>query len=141
SRTMSIRIDGDLRQIFFPPQRQIQEIPRLRSAVMVKEAIHGAGVEIVRNLAELSDFPPRSVAETLEKPFVDGHAEALLWPVDHLVRDQSPDSALENMLEIAFSRFDGGRDAQRQLDKLVVQKRHASLERDSHAHLVHTHKQ
>ena len=72
---------------------------------------HLVAVEEVGLRAELVELAARRVAEPVEEPLVDRHAEALLRPVDQLVRDHAAHGALEDVLQLAVLASSRSRDA------------------------------
>src|SRR5205807_2056351 len=63
--------------------------------------------------------------------------EVPFGPGDYFLRHEAPRSLLEDMLA-ASAHFQIGRNARRELYKLVVQKRNATLQAPSHRHVVDT---
>ena len=74
--------------------------------------------------------------EPAPEPVPERHREAVLRPVDDRVRQDPPHGLLEHVLRRAAAQVELRRDRRRELDQLVIEQRHASLDRVRHAHPV-----
>ena len=81
------------------------------------------------------------VAHALKHPLIDRHAEALLPATDDTVGDDAFERPLENVFRLTVAQLQMARQAHRELDQLVIEKRHARFDRSRHRHLVNAHQQ
>src|SRR5258708_1218471 len=74
------------------------------------------------------------IAQAATEPSGKRPREAVLRPVDDLVRQKSSKSLLEDVLGLSVAKFEFGRNRCCKFDKLVIEQRHSRLDRVSHAH-------
>src|SRR5215510_12907294 len=72
----------------------------------------------IANVTERVTFVPRLI----------GRSESLLAPVQSIIGKQASHCPLEHNLALAFTKLELGRNARHSVDKIIVQKRHASLD-------------
>src|SRR5215208_7430730 len=65
-----------------PPERQVEQVPELRTLFLLDQAGNRAAIDEVGLTAEAVKLLLHPIAERAEAPFVDGDAEALLLAVD-----------------------------------------------------------
>src|SRR5205807_8365055 len=93
----SKRLDGLAVDVMPPPEREVEEKPRFRPPPRVDEPPSLGRIEEVGAPAQLVDLCPGPRTEPRQKPFVNGDAEALLRPIDDLIRDETADGHLEDV--------------------------------------------
>ena len=76
------------------------------------------------------------LAQVAAEPDAERHAEALLAPVEDVARQQRGRHFLQHVLAPAVLDLQRRRQRGRELDDLVVEQRHARLDRVRHAHAI-----
>src|SRR5260370_18171264 len=123
--------------VLLPPQRDVQQCP----SPFLQERLDPLELEKVGVFAKVLHLFDKIFPEFGVIPFVHRYAEALLFPVDKLVRYHSPDCFLQNIFEYPISGFYRLRNAHCQLYELMVEKRDARFQTHPHPHLVDAHEQ
>jgi hypothetical protein len=75
------------------------------------------------------------------EPAADRHGESHLPPGQDLVRQEVPHRPAQDVFRRAASQLEPLGKRGRKLDELMVEERHAALDRRGHAHLVLLHQQ
>ena len=130
------------RHVLLPPEREVEQVPDLRPALLVDEADHLVAVEevgLARRTRRARGGPcRRGGRRTTRRPGRRSPASGRSISSSGM----TPRTAFLRMcFSSPFRVFTSARDAQRELDELVVEERHAPFEADAHAHLVDAHQQ
>src|SRR2546423_5041363 len=125
------------------PEFEHEERPKLRRMipppvlVFVEQRLDVTRLDVTAlaraRLAERFAYAP---AQLVVNPLLDGHAEALLGPVQNFRRHEVAHRALEDVLRLKAAHLQRGGDARDELYQLLVEQRHARFERGGHAHPV-----
>src|SRR5258708_9609381 len=94
-----------LSDVLLPPKREIEQIPGLLRASLRKNPPHFGRIEKIGAPREVVELASRRVAQPLEEPFMNRHAEALLGPINDLVGNDSADRLLKDVLGNSIARL------------------------------------
>src|SRR5579862_8995463 len=122
-------------------EREVEEIPGGCRRRTIQQLHHFIAVQERCVGAEGFQFASRRRAKSAVEPLGERDVEALLLSIDDFIGYQTANGFLEEILCPSGAEFCLSGNAEREFDKLMVEKGHPGFKADAHTHFVDAHQQ